>query len=1092
MGKKFLILFIVFFSIIPVVSYSFQFVGNVFIPLSSSYSWNVEGDKSFANMGYSVSSAGDVNGDGYSDVLIGCPGYDNGYLFEGCVFLYYGSSSGLSITYQWMKSGGQAQTRYGTTVACIGDVNKDGYSDIAVGTPYWDGASGNDCGKVSVYLGSATGVSDTAVWTYEGDDGDGMGYSIAGGDLNNDGFSDIVFSGIYVYDYSGTYRTGAVYVYYGDSTGIGSSFFACYGKQDLEEFGSSISVADIDANGYMELIVGAPYYDSTYENQGRVAIYRNLSNVYESIKGTQYGEEFGYSVFANGDINGDGYDDIVVGSPGYDNTSTDNGRLYVYYGNDTFYFDNADVIIECTSDSALFGKSVCMGDFDEDGYADVMVGSPFYMDNTGVKVGAAFVYRGEETGLETTYEWRQLGTQNNEQFGYSVSYVGDVNGDGFGDIIVGSPYYDNANGDAGRVFVYYGGKDGFSSEPDAMWYPKETDGSYGGEVKHIGDVNGDGYGDICIGAPYWDGGETDEGAIFVYYGSSDGIDADAYAYDFMAESNDVEGLFGYSIGYVGDMNGDGYDDMIVGEPGYDGYRGKAVLYRGDSTGIIPTAWYGVGDVGTKEQYGFSVSGCGDIDNDGYNDFMVSSPYYINGSGAVGKVTVYYGREGILPAVVQTFYGYTDGDEFGYSISYAGDVNGDGYDDIVIGAPGTIVDGVDNTGMIMVMFGDSSGLDSLNSYIDYGNSSAGGERFGYSVCHAGDVNGDGYSDIIVGAPYHSEAGMTNGGMVRLYYMGEYGVLSTWENVYFSDNAFLGWDVSSGNFNGDEYSDIVVSAKGVNNYRGAIHVYYGNSGTSLNSSPDWAYAYSGADSTEFGYSISGIGDINGDGYDDIIVGAPRYVDYIAENGMVAIFYGNGKHGLDIDAQQKSYSHNISPGLYSDIDGGICLYAKLQDFRSVDKMRIIWEIKPVGSAFDGTNLYYGDWKFGNSLGFLDTITGLTSNGRYKWRFRIEYGKTKGSVKVYSKWFYPLDNGPGEEDFVAKSYFYMPFDTITRYENNKEILHNIYSLIKISDLNKIIKERNIKIYDINGRMVNEIKAEGTYYIVYEDGYKVKVEVVK
>ena len=172
-----------------------------------------------------------------------------------------------------------------------------------------------------------------------------------------------------------------------------------------------------------------------------------------------------------------------------------------------------------------------------DGYADVIVGAPLY-DNGQEDVGRAFVYYGSESGLGSTPAWTAESDQEASAFGYSVSTAGDVNGDGFADVIVGAPQYDNGQVWQGRAFVYYGSESGLATTSAWTAESDQAEAWFGLSVSTAGDVNGDGYADVIVGAPAQSPGE---GRIFVYYGSSSGLNISPA---WTVEGNQVVAFFG--------------------------------------------------------------------------------------------------------------------------------------------------------------------------------------------------------------------------------------------------------------------------------------------------------------------------------------------------------------------------------------------------------------------------------------------------------------------------------------------------------------------------------------------------------------------
>ena len=216
---------------------------------------------------------------------------------------------------------------------------------------------------------------------------------------------------------------------------------------------------------------------------------------------------FGGSVGTAGDVNNDGFADVIVGARGYDNGQDGEGRAYVFHGSAAGLNPIPNWTAESNQAGASFGSSVgTAGDVNGDGFADVIVGAPDF-DGDVVDEGAVAVYFGSSTGLnQVAVQVRQPSNQAGANFGISVGTAGDVNRDGFADVIVGAPYYANGEDDEGRAFVYHGSASGLGPTPSWTAEPDQADTIFGGSVGTAGDVNGDGYADVIVGAAYFDNG----------------------------------------------------------------------------------------------------------------------------------------------------------------------------------------------------------------------------------------------------------------------------------------------------------------------------------------------------------------------------------------------------------------------------------------------------------------------------------------------------------------------------------------------------------------------------------------------------------
>jgi hypothetical protein len=684
--------------------------------LSASSNWYVTGCYATgpgAALGSSVAGAGDVNGDGYDDIVIGAPGAELWlYGVVGKVYVLYGSATGLpllpgftnlgSVNYGTTIAGQHLYATFGNTVAPAGDLNGDGYADIAVGAPY-DDNYGADAGMAFVFRGTAAGV-DTATanllwWESAGVPGAMFGVTLApAGDVNGDGRPDLL---------------------------IGET-----GRVDLAQ----------GAGG--TLIIGQllPYATS------------NLH------------------VRTAGDVNGDGMSDVLVGDPYSTNVESFEGRVLVHYGAGDGPSTFANWTLDQSAiDNPNLGWSVSSaGDVNGDGYEDVLVGSPTWYNFTvpgSVNNGLVMMYYGHSTGLSPSYDWFNYGADN-DQLGISVASA-DVNGDGYADVLVGAH---GAAGGTGQVRIWYGSSTGPSpAGPNLTLTGISAGGNFGSWVAPAGDVNGDGYPDVIVGAPVAEDPTTplaDEGRAYVYAGAAGGLGA---APIWSRSGGQAGAHLGSCVAGAGDVNGDGFADVVVGAPDFDTITklgetipdaGRVVVAYGSPGGPAAET---IRQVFEPWRYGNAVAGAGDVNGDGYSDVLVGAPSATGSIANEGAATVMTGGPAGLGGTLWTRFGGEAFGGFGSAVSSAGDVDGDGLSDVLVGAVFQDMGGPQDQGRAYVFRGPLPAGAGAFWYASGGSTFA---NIGHSVANAGDVNGDGWSDLVFGLPGHNGAGYRQG-QARVY-------------------------------------------------------------------------------------------------------------------------------------------------------------------------------------------------------------------------------------------------------------------------------------------------------------------------------------
>jgi Ca2+-binding RTX toxin-like protein len=475
----------------------------------------------------------------------------------------------------------------------------------------------------------------------------------------------------------------------------------------------------------------------------------------------------------------------------------------------------------------------------------------------------------------------------------------------------------------------------------------------GRSVSSAGDVNGDGFDDLIIGANRaTPNGISAAGQSYVVFGSNSGFDAgldlstlngsNGFAINGIA-ANDYSG---YSVSSAGDVNGDGFDDLIIGakyaNPNGILRAGQSYVVFGSNSGIgaglnleelNSSNGFAINGIAADDQSGHSVSSAGDVNGDGFDDLIIGAKYANpNGILRAGQSYVVFGSnsgfaEGLDLSTLDGSNGFAingiaANDLSGFSVSSAGDVNGDGIDDLIIGARSADGNGISDAGQSYVVFGSNSGfgaglnLEELNGSNGFAiNGIATDDCSGRSVSSAGDVNGDGFDDLIIGALTADPNGIPFAGQSYVVFGSNSGFgagldLSTLDGsngfaiTGIATYDFSGRSVSSaGDVNGDGFDDLIIGAEGASpngiNRAGQSYVVFGsNSGfgagldlSTLNGSN--GFAINGiAAYDQSGYSVSSAGDVNGDGFDDLIIGA-RYADpnRISLAGQSYVVFGKG---------------------------------------------------------------------------------------------------------------------------------------------------------------------------------------------------------
>jgi hypothetical protein len=427
------------------------------LSLPASPSWSYQVNQWDALLGYAV-SLGDLTGDGVEDLIVGAPGFANGEHDEGALLLFAGSPAGLGATPLWTMESNIAEARFGYDAVMIRDVQGDGLIDLLTGVPDFS-SDQHEEGVAALWPGGSPEPRCRPTWVIEGNEEDGyFGFKSTGaGDVNGDGYGD-VFVGWARRD-DGQYSAGRAFVYLGGPTGPGSapSWFA-WGVTGSNEFlGFDAAAGDVNADGFDDLLVGALYHDNGQLDEGAAFLYMGSAAGLSftpawSAESNQVITYFG-SKMASGDVNGDGYSDMMIGAHEYDYDQGNDGAVFIYHGSPAGLPANPSLVI--SGPAAGFNLSsgrMATGDVNGDGFDDLLVGAITF-SNGQTNEGAVFLYLGSPTGLSGTPAWMAEGGLSASSFGGRLG-LGDLNADGLDDVVVSAARWTSPEILEGAVFVY--------------------------------------------------------------------------------------------------------------------------------------------------------------------------------------------------------------------------------------------------------------------------------------------------------------------------------------------------------------------------------------------------------------------------------------------------------------------------------------------------------------------------------------------------------------------------------------------------------------------------------------------------------------
>ena len=779
-----------------------------------------------SRLGDKVAFVGDVNKDGYDDWAVGLPwaaDYETGES-RGKVYLYYGGPTLKSNQVpDIILQGIDSLYNFGYDISQAGDVNRDGYSDMIVTTSQYQ----------FLYFGGSP-MKVTPVKAFNGF------FSTKGiGDINNDGYDDLAVS-----------TRDDVQLFMGGLT--------LKSQPDIILRKSHISgMGDINKDGYEDIITSNPDFNNY---SGRVAIYyggQPLDTIPDRIfNGEHAGDNFGSYVAGTGDLNNDGYPDWLVCARNYTSADPRLDMTYLYFGgstNDTI----PDLLIK-GGDGRIAGSA---GDINKDGYNDLFLNQSIYLGGSPMDNLADF--------KPTDYPQMAVG--------------GDYNHDGYSDIIKGYPEDYTMGEGTGRIDVFYGAQQ-FKTTPDLDFYGAPGYDNFGNSVSAGGDVNNDGYEDFVINAPGRDLHAKVSGTVSVYFGGP-----------VIKDQPDIQ-LPGKGGIIAGDINGDGIADMVVS----NSTAGEVNVYLGRTT--INTA----PDITLKPRYlGMKFQGVvpvGDINGDGYDDIAISDAYNSLKDLQVGRAYVFFGGPTIHTDPDLILEGEEKFNYFGGSIAGA-DLNKDGFSDLIIGAYG--YDRTNCLGRVSIYYGSSTPDTNPDLVI---NGQHKYQQMGAILAPAGDVNGDGYADFMAGMPFYGN-GPIGVSYVNIYHGGA--KMDTIPDVVIGKIAYgLGASLSTiGDFNNDGYDDIIVGGS-ERLGRDDASIYYG--GQNMDTDADFFIMGEGQYYDRVP-SLAFAGDINKDGHSDLLLGC-GYSNAVGASMGRATIYSSKMINTGVIGKIDNNSNSVYPNPFS----------------------------------------------------------------------------------------------------------------------------------------------------------------------------------